>query len=454
MSFLDSAPIIGSYRKSSRAEDIVSSAKREYRRATRKLDDANNESKQLVDELFDLKVNIATNDIEDAIDALEKCQKINRMETNIAKDDLGAFNKKALPVLKQQSLRFLEMAGEGVKGTAVGAALSLGSVSTVSALGAASTGTAISSLSGAAASNATIAWFGGGALSAGGAGIAGGAMVLGGITLAPLLVFGAYKYAAHAEKKLSEAHEYSNQVDEAIAQIDAAIEIATKMNGHVTFYTETLSRIKSRLVLATQKLLSVLNNHNSTDKELNIAKYQLILFIKAIKRLLEVELFDGNQNPTSESIRIMGHILETDSHSSLVLAESLESGNAVVKPDGIKYLSEIEPGNDSPAFFWLLDSYQEYKKNSSVISKQNSDKTSEPFTIKDVLGLWVMSAIVLSISVYFDSFLFILISIFFILVAPLIWLNDKVTEGGTIQSIVGLAIIAIGGFLTYLYFWG
>lgn len=54
--------------------------------------------------------------------------------------------------------------------------------SAVMAFGAASTGTAISSLSGAAATNATLAWLGGGSLAAGGGGMAAGTAVLGTIT--------------------------------------------------------------------------------------------------------------------------------------------------------------------------------------------------------------------------------------------------------------------------------
>ena len=51
------------------------------------------------------------------------------------------------------------------------------SIATV--LGTASTGTAISALSGVAATNAALAWLGGGAIAAGGSGIAGGALFLG-----------------------------------------------------------------------------------------------------------------------------------------------------------------------------------------------------------------------------------------------------------------------------------
>ena len=54
----------------------------------------------------------------------------------------------------------------------------------VASIGTASTGTAISTLSGAAATKATLAWLGGGALAAGGLGVAGGTVVLGGVAFA------------------------------------------------------------------------------------------------------------------------------------------------------------------------------------------------------------------------------------------------------------------------------
>lgn len=68
-------------------------------------------------------------------------------------------------------------------GTAAGAAIAtLGptaAMSIATVIGTASTGTAISALSGIAATNAALAWLGGGTLAAGGAGIAGGSVILG-----------------------------------------------------------------------------------------------------------------------------------------------------------------------------------------------------------------------------------------------------------------------------------
>ena len=95
-------------------------------------------------------------------------------------------------------------------GMAAGGAMAAGSWALVGVLGSASTGAAISGLSGVAATNATLAWFGGGALAAGGAGMSGGLAVLGGITVLPVIAFAAYG-----------AHKKANEVIEATAQLEA-----------------------------------------------------------------------------------------------------------------------------------------------------------------------------------------------------------------------------------------
>lgn len=100
-------------------------------------------------------------------------------------------------------------------GSIVGGSLAVGSWALVTSLGSASTGAAISGLSGVAATNATMAWFGGGALAAGGAGMAGGAAVLGGLLAIPLVYFA----AKGSHKKAKELEEAKAELEEAIVQI-------------------------------------------------------------------------------------------------------------------------------------------------------------------------------------------------------------------------------------------
>ena len=75
----------------------------------------------------------------------------------------------------------------------------------------AGTGTAISSLSGAAATNATLAWLGGGTLASGGGGMAAGAFVLGGVVtvavvgVSAVTMYGFHLYEQKEENKMGVA---------------------------------------------------------------------------------------------------------------------------------------------------------------------------------------------------------------------------------------------------------
>ena len=73
------------------------------------------------------------------------------------------------------------MAIAGATGSALGALAGAGTLAAISAWGTASTGTAIASLSGAAATNASLAVLGGGTVAAGGGGVALGSLALTGI---------------------------------------------------------------------------------------------------------------------------------------------------------------------------------------------------------------------------------------------------------------------------------
>ncbi len=102
----------------------------------------------------------------------------------------------------------LDSAMSMAKGTASSAAFTMGSWALVSMIGTASTGTAIGSLSGVAAYNATLAWFGGGSLATGGAGMFGGGLVLGGLASAPMVIYSSWK-----------AHSNANDINKEIEKI-------------------------------------------------------------------------------------------------------------------------------------------------------------------------------------------------------------------------------------------
>lgn len=134
--------------------------------------------------------------------ALTKSEKILKKSIS-SKDRLNySYTLETLDSVEKFNSEYNAAIGIGA-GSIAGGSLAVGSWALVGALGSASTGAAISGLSGVAATNATLAWFGGGALAAGGAGVSGGMAMLGGIVAVPLIAIasvGTYKKAREFEE--------------------------------------------------------------------------------------------------------------------------------------------------------------------------------------------------------------------------------------------------------------
>ena len=96
----------------------------------------------------------------------------------------------------------------------------------MSAIGTASTGTAIGTLSGVAATNATLAWFGGGALASGGAGMLGGLSILGGVVAAPMIILTSFMTHKRARKYEEDKVNVTLQTDEIKVKANELKEIA------------------------------------------------------------------------------------------------------------------------------------------------------------------------------------------------------------------------------------
>lgn len=123
------------------------------------------------------------------------------------------------------------LAKGAIAGTAGGALTAFGAYGAAQTLACASTGTAIAALHGVAATNATLAFFGGGSLAAGGLGMAGGTMVLGGLVAGPALMVMGFVAGSTARKNLEKA--YTNKAE--------ALQIASQLNT-ASLQCETIRR--------------------------------------------------------------------------------------------------------------------------------------------------------------------------------------------------------------------
>lgn len=226
------------YEDKTLAEEITQKAQSNYQKAEKDFQKCNTELSQDLESLGQLQLQIGQDFGEFRRLAEELLEKLNQsrnhkdLEIQVPKHRLAAIQK-----LELSTATYLgQVALSGVGGAAAAYAVYGG----VMAFAAASTGTSIAALSGAAAYNATLAAIGGGSLAAGGFGMAGGAAILGGVVLAPVLAIAGLAYASHAEKALEHARDTEQQVHDAIEKIKLSIAHLNKTRFYVnTIYMET-----------------------------------------------------------------------------------------------------------------------------------------------------------------------------------------------------------------------
>ena len=135
--------------------------------------------------------------------------------------------------------------GGAAAGTAGGFAASGAATAVVMALGTASTGVPIASLSGAAATNATLAALGGGSLAAGGGGMALGTTVLGAATLGVGLLIGGAIFGITGGKISSDAKKAQKEIEKETQQTEEICNYLLDLQGTANRYGRKLDEVGS-----------------------------------------------------------------------------------------------------------------------------------------------------------------------------------------------------------------
>ena len=133
--------------------------------------------------------------------------------------------------------------GGAAAGTAGGFAASGAATAVVMALGTASTGVPIASLSGAAATNATLAALGGGSLAAGGGGMALGTTVLGAATLGVGLLVGGVIFGITGGKISSDAKKAQKEIEKETLQTEEICNYLLDLQGTANRYGRKLDEV-------------------------------------------------------------------------------------------------------------------------------------------------------------------------------------------------------------------
>lgn len=191
------------------AKKVNNNANNIINNAKKVLDDSRKASNTSLEVLGSKKLNILDKNINNFVKAFEKIKNIE-IQNSIGLDELNKFkiDKQSFENLKEMGGYAASILGGAAGGVMTGALTAFGAYGAAMSLATASTGTAIATLSGAAATNATLAFFGGGALAAGGLGMAGGAVVLGGLVAGPALAI--MGLVLDAKAKTNKEKAYSN----------------------------------------------------------------------------------------------------------------------------------------------------------------------------------------------------------------------------------------------------
>jgi hypothetical protein len=264
-----------------KAKEIGEGAEDRFEKASLALDRARKQTQAALTALGKLKVHTFSHQIKYLVEAFKR-----RKDTkSVLKGFNESFTVEQLKAYEKLVLNSLEIERGLASGVGGGALAAIGAYGSVGALASASTGAAISGLSGAAATNATLAWLGGGALSAGGFGMAGGMIALGGIVLGPALAIGGFMMASKAEEALTKAYDYEAKVETAVAEMEVLKTALKAIRKNAAEMTATITELVKRF-----EEIKVNDDSDSASFE------RMVMLGTGLKKVLDVPIIavDGS----------------------------------------------------------------------------------------------------------------------------------------------------------------
>jgi hypothetical protein len=283
------------------AKEIGEKAQKRHKKAVKRLEKEWENTQELAQEYGQLQIKVKAVTIGRFIAFIERIGQRGSTDKQFL-EGLDGISVQQLKEYKAAALEAEKFAKGGFKALAAGAAGGYGATTLATSVGIASTGTAISGLSGAAATNATLAWLGGGSLAAGGGGMALGSLVLGGITVGPALAVAGFVIGGQGEKALTKAWEYEAQANVEIAKLDEARDFLKRVQRRIDELGNLVTDLDNRAILALNELES---HPFDKNQDTDVSKLQrLLMLIKALAEIMKAPVLDsqGKLNPVTNRL--------------------------------------------------------------------------------------------------------------------------------------------------------
>lgn len=262
-----------------------------------------------IESLGRTKINIFGTSMTEFITCFEKVKNIDLGDSE-GLDELRDFNPSSpeFKEMKKLSLEASDMVTAGLGSVAGGTLLAAGTYGSVmfGGFALASTGTGIAGLSGVAATNATLAWLGGGAIGSGATafGMAGGMAVLGGLVVGPALAIGGAFLASKAEDAKYQAYSNYDKAEEYKEQGKGIVVTLNAMERRAEQIEKALMALSGRLENSVQELKATIDrvgvDYRRFDALAKKSVVQSMCYAKAVKTILDTSLLheDGALNET------------------------------------------------------------------------------------------------------------------------------------------------------------
>ncbi len=270
-------------------------------------------SGKALENLGEKKLFILDKSINNFVKVFEQIHNID-LEESKGLEELSKFkiDKQSFAELKELGSYASSILGGTASGAVGGALTAFGAWSAAGTFATASTGTAIAGLSGAAATNATLAFFGGGSLAAGGLGMAGGAAVLGGLVAGPALAVVGFIVGAKASQQRDEAYSNLAQAEKIAEELNTAKCLCDAIKKRANLFYYLLIRLDSVFSPLVYELENILKSSGNDYKKYSDDQKKTVAAALAwagtIKAILDTPILTEDGSLTEESENICNDI--------------------------------------------------------------------------------------------------------------------------------------------------
>ena len=296
----------------SKAGNIIKIANKEVEDARETLEQKRLEVRESFDNLGKLKLTVLERNVMDFIYTFEKIKNVDFTDT-IGIDELRNLHidEASFKELKQLGNFAVDVAGGAAAGAVGGALTAFGAYSAAMTFASASTGTAIATLSGAAATNATLAFFGGGSLAAGGLGMAGGMAVLGGLVAGPALAVMGLITGAKAQEKVNKALESKAEADAVVESLNAAAYQCSAIRRRTYMFYTLLSHLDAQFLPLIWKMQKVVETEGFDYRQYTPDSKKIVASAATIACTIKAVLDTPILNEEGELTEASARLLET-----------------------------------------------------------------------------------------------------------------------------------------------